>query len=207
MMQSTKLAVLAGAVAALMGLAGNAYAGVGLSGTWVTGGNGILDTGTDAVDLLGFSFIYKDPGVSGLSATPGFTYTTSVAGAGTVSFHWDATKTYFAPPDVFNIGYFLNGSENALWSDTGVNHNPGGAAGYQVLELLSGDTFGGFYQYAYGFDRANGPNQFGLSILSITEYQFVAAQIPTNDVPEPTSVALLGLGLVGLAALRKRKAA
>ncbi len=47
-------------------------------------------------------------------------------------------------------------------------------------------------------------DSYGGSLDDVT-LNFVPAKTSTNNVPEPTSIALLGLGLLGLTAARRRK--
>lgn len=95
-----------------------------------------------------------------------------------------------AEPDVIEVAFDLSiFTDNAL----GVSHFtglPAGEAPFGILLLMS-QSFG--YSVAGGTD-AYGPTRLGFVGLA-----------DTQAVPEPDSIALLGLGLAGLALVRKRR--
>ena len=93
-------------------------------------------------------------------------------------------------------GYLLNGVFTKLSIDE-FNINPVGALvpnpqrGSASFAVAAGNIFG---FYVYSLD-----SRFGEASLRISNF--------SADVPEPTSLALLGLGLAGIFASRRRKQA
>ena len=70
-------------------------------------------------------------------------------------------------------------------------------ANAQASEVVKVSLNGGGYQYLYAFS-ANQVRADGTAVFS--------GNYDVQAVPEPTSIALLGLGLAGMAAMRRRKA-
>lgn len=102
-----------------------------------------------------------------------------------VSFYW-----YFETTDVDGsgfdpFGFLLNGDFTQLTNSGGDDIQ----SGYASFDVLAGDIF--------GFRAHASDSAFGAATTTINEFM----------VPEPANLALLGFGLLGFAALRRRKAA
>jgi hypothetical protein len=137
------------------------------------------------------SYDFQHPGYA-WSGVPDQTYvfTTTAANAGTLALDIDASS--FA-------AWFMAHTDMYIWQGSTDNKT-----------WLAGDTWGGIAHSTMTLDLTQGQqwgflavggNYDGTGILS-------GSFTVTNgaDVPEPTSIALLGLGALGLAFARRRKA-
>jgi PEP-CTERM motif len=177
MIKNIKSMVVGSLAALLLGLSASAYAGFTITAP------GSFDSGS-----------------TGFGARVDQTFT--AAATGSVSFDWTSFATYEGP-GIFNAGYLLgNGvggfSETTLSSDFLANAL-GGDQGSSTFSIAAGQTYG-FYVYSVFFDTANGSGIGSLTINNLS-----VPQGDPNNIPEPGSIALLGLGLLGVVAIQRRK--
>lgn len=215
---STALAV------SLMAMAGTAQANLtnggfesGLSGWSTTGAASATGTNVNAGsgaalvtnatnNNLGTFTGTSIPGTGGGGISQSFSFT----GASTLSFKWDfQTGEETSPGNFFNDAAYvvIDGIASLLANTTSALF--AGAAGNGFTEKTGYQTFStalGSGSHTLAFvvtDVGDSIVDSGLYLDAISVNPVPNAE--TNNVPEPGSLALLGLGLAGLAVVRQRK--
>lgn len=193
-MKRTLATMLYGAVAAaLIGFSTTAaadFSGAYAVANWTT--TNTPGQATGSVDISGAPSSVVVIGSDGPQLNGGTTFTIAAAGAGNVFFDW-LYMTADVDPSTDPAGYILNGIRTQLSVDTGANTQ----SGNQFFAVAAGDIFGFFVDTT--------DNQFGSASLAISNFRAPAGTPPPPGVPEPGTVALLALGMLGFAASRKRQ--
>lgn len=181
-----------------LGISGSAHAAFSGSydvGNWTTTltgpGVGSVDISSAPTSVSLTSADDGDPSAFGHAASSFVDFTIVVTAAGTISFDWayESFDTFFGP--AFDPFFYLrNGSPTQLSPFSGSTDS-----GSESVDVWVGDSFGFRIE---SFDGLDGPAE-----ATISNFNFTAAN---GSVPEPASLALLGLGLAGLGAMRRRKA-
>lgn len=185
---------------------------------WTDTSNGTMTIGSSSVgvtltgnplDLINGDYYYNNANTGGTS--PSGTYAgmapsdlirVNTASSFTLTFDQTVNDLYMALVSVGQPNLAVSYNFNDSFSVHSYGSNYWGYNGYSISgDDFTGTEFNGILHFSGAFDSitfAANPNEFW--------HGFNFSSYETANVSEPASIALLGLGLIGLAAARRRKA-
>ena len=164
-----------------------------ISGQMPTLNPGTLADGPQEIDIQ-YSGNLADPGVyhnaNALTAVP-------FNGAGALNQGNTGGANSWGTPTSYSWMFFNNDLTGLFGTGSWVTLT------WDGLDFLNTTGTGSFDLY-WG-NLTNGPDVNGIRNILLGSVDVVRGQIVDNNVPEPASLALLGIGIVGLAMIRRRK--
>lgn len=184
-----RLAILGLAASAALFLSAEAARANYFNATdWSSGGPGSTSVVTSPGSVvLSYNF---SPGYCAGCGHPTWTFSTTATSTGVLGFNWaqNANYAYFQSSGYLTFSDTTSGTTDTLNTDSG----PFSATGTGSLAVVAGDNLV-FQAHASNFDSQG----FVDGTVRLTQFTGVA---------EPTSLALLGVGLLGFAVARRRTA-
>ena len=189
----SKSTVLAGVTAALLGFSVSAAATVdpndpNVAANWTQ----VPDTGSISINVAPPDFVTLIGSNIGDNAFHNTSFTIAAPSAATVSFNWHYVTADIDP--FWDMAYFVKGNTQ---SQLPVG---GSGSGGVSLDQSGSSSFSVGGGQVFGFSVVSVDGLGGAATLTISNFQFQA-----SPVPEPGSLAMLTVGLMVVAAARKRK--
>jgi hypothetical protein len=162
--------------------------------SWSFTGPGTTST-TQVGNLTTLDYLLSGPEVH---TTQSWVATAIAGDAGDYAFNWN----YSGDHAFFEASAFLNAISPSLGTDNLVSASTFGLFDFIGSYTFSDVNVGDALQFVFG-GRNNDSTEVLVGALTLDQQSNLSSQ---GNVPEPTTIALLGLGVLGLTAARRKSA-